>query len=115
MYILNNIFSEEEKRILKRCGGANYSILDRVEYDCFIYCKYGEYYYNDCFAPTDYEYFMKWRFDKANPYRIIKFHDRYLMETVDEKGEWYVGRQDKNGNLEFDALAGDLKNAFNDL
>ena len=55
---------------------------------------------------------MKWRFEKANPDRIIKFYNYYLLETLEEKGEWYIGKQDKNGNLEFDAFGGDLENAL---
>lgn len=112
MNILNNIFSEEEKKIIAECVGTNYIILDKFEYECFICCENGEYYYNDCFTETDNEYFMKWKFEKANPDRIIKFYNYYLMETLEEKGEWYIGKQDKNGNLEFDASGGDLENAL---
>ncbi len=112
MYILNNILSEDEKRIFADCVGINYIILDKFVYECFILRENGEYYYNDCFTKIDNEYFMKWRFKKANPNRIIKFYHYYLMETLDNKGEWYIGKQDENGNLEFDSLGGDLENTL---
>lgn len=112
MYRLSVDFSEEEKSIIKECLGEDGIVLDKFEYECYILNIYGEYYYNDCFTNTDNPYFMKWKFRKANPNRIIYVYNYFVMETLDERGEWYIGRQDENGNLEFDASYGDLENAL---
>ena len=115
MNILNTIFSEEEKNtLLEHAGhiGEGYIILDKFEYECFILCTTGEYYFNDCFEKTDNENWMKLRYDKAKPHRIIKFYDYYFVETLEEKGKWWRATQDKNGNLELTAYSENLGEAF---
>ena len=115
MNILSTIFSQREKNILLRYVGyigEGYTILDKFEYECCILCTKGKYYFNDCCEKTDNENWMKLRYEKAKPHRIIKFYHYYFVETLEEKGEWYRGTQDKNGNLELTTNCGDLKSAF---
>lgn len=115
MYKLNKTFSDDEKMIITKGLGKNYSILNQIESECFILCKKGEYFYNDCFSPENREFFMRQQYRKANPNRIIRFYHYFLMDTIEVRGDWYRGRQDENGNFEFDTHGGDLEYTISTL
>lgn len=115
MVNLNIKFSDEEKSILQRFGGNYYEILSLIDGESYILNEYGDYSYNDCFKPTDNTYFMKQKYEKAVPYRVIKFSSYYLMETIDERGVWYKGRKDAIGNWEYECYSDSLQEAFESL
>ena len=60
-------------------------MLSQIEGDSFVLSDYGDYKYNECFQPTNVEFFCQQRYEKVIPYRVIKFYQYYLMELEEEK------------------------------
>ena len=115
MVNLNIDFNDDEKYVLQRFGGKDFEILSMIEGESYILKENGDYFYNDCFKLTDNDYFMKQKYEKVTPYRIIKFYNYYLTETVEEEGVWYKGRKDVNGNWEYECYCDSLQEAFESL
>ena len=115
MIILNTHFSDEEKRILLQYAGDSYEILTKIEGDSYILSENGNYRYNECFCPTDNDFFAKQRYEKTIPYRIIKFYQYYLMNVEEKKDVWYRGHKDINGNWEYECYSDSLEEAFESL
>ena len=115
MIKLNTIFSPEEKNILLQCAGNAYEVLSCVEGESYLLSEKGDYLYNECFSPTDIDFFAKQRYQKVIPYRIIKFYQYYLMNIENEKEIWYRGRKDSSGNWEYECYSDSLEEAFESL
>lgn len=115
MCSLNTDFSEDEKKVLEKCTGNQFYILSNVENECYILCEDGNYKYNECFEHTNSEYFKNQKYEKANPYRMIRFYEYYLMERHEESNVWYRGRKNANKNYEFDCCCDDLEEVFDSL
>lgn len=115
MYNLNINFSNDELCILQRFGGMHYEILSTIDGDSYILSDNGDYFYNDCFEPTENDYFKKQKYEKAIPNRVVKFSNYYLMETIEEEGIWYKGRKDRIGNWEYECYCDSLQEAFESL
>lgn len=116
MTVLSTIFSEEEKRTLYKWGGNSYEILSHIEGESYVLNNLeGKYGYNECFSPTNKKMFACQKYEKVTPYRIIRFYDFYLMDTVEEKNIWYRGRKDVNGNWEYMCYSDSLEEAFSFL
>jgi len=116
MIALNTLFSEEEKSTLYKWAGDRYEILSYIEGESYILNNVqGTYRYNECFKPTDKKMFVSQKYEKAVPYRIVRFNDFYLMNTKDEKNIWYRGRKDANGNWEYICYSDSLEEAFSVL
>lgn len=109
MLVLCTVFSNAETECLKKFIGDKYEILNQIGGECFALCDKGEYKYNQCFQPVDNEYSNKQFYEKMKPYRVIRFHNIYLMNPEDEKDSWYRGRKDIGGNFEFDCFADGLE------
>lgn len=75
----------------------------------------GTYLYNECFTPTEKEFFARQKYEKVIPYRIVKFYDFYLMNIKEERNIWYRGRKDDNGNWEYICYSDSLEEAFSFL
>lgn len=115
MFKLNTNFDEEEKKVIKEYGGENCEILSSVDGNSYILNEYGNLFYNDCFKKTDNVFLKQQRYEKVIPNRVIKFYNYFLMETNVEKGIWYRGRMDKNGNWEYDCCCDNLEEVFESL
>lgn len=116
MIMLSTLFSEEEKRTLYKWAGNSYEILSHIEGESYILNNLeGKYGYNECFKPTNKKMFASQKYEKITPYRIIRFYDFYLMDTVEEKNIWYRGRKDENGNWEYMCYSDSLEEAFSFL
>ena len=115
MHILNTNFDEDEKKILEKCAGSEFSMLSHTNGECYILCEKGEYNYNDCFNYTDNEYFKNQKYEKATPCRMIKFYKNYIIETHEEPNIWYRGRKDENKNYEIDCCCDNLEEVFDSL
>ncbi|MDE6357937.1 MAG: hypothetical protein K2L15_05040 [Eubacteriales bacterium] len=115
MIKLNINFNDYEKNILTEYASNNYEILSSIDGDSFILNENGNLFYNDCFKLIDNEYINKQRYQKVIPNRIIKFYKFYLMEIQDERGMWYRGRKDDNGNWEYDSCFDSLEEIFDSL
>ena len=112
MIQLSTYFSDEETKILSKYTGNNFEALSCIEGVTYVLSEKGEYCYNDCFKPTDNDYFAQQKYEKVTPYRIIKFYQFYLMNTKEEINSWYRGRKDCNGNWEYDCVSDSLEEAF---
>lgn len=116
MIKLDTSFSEKEKNVLHIWGGDKCEILSSVEGESYILnSSRGTYLYNECFAPTEKEFFARQKYEKVIPYRIVKFCQFYLMNIKEEKNIWYRGRQDNNGNWEYICYSDSLEEAFEGL
>lgn len=115
MIKLNTQFSDEEKRILRKCAGDSYKILSSVDGESYVLSELGDYKYNECFQPTNSDFFARQKYEKIIPYRVIKFYRDYLMNTKEEKNVWYRGRKDANGNWEYLCYSDSLEEAFDFL
>ena len=112
MIKLSTHLTNEEKVVLSKCTGNKYELLSYIDGESYVLSEKGEYYYNDCFEITDIDFFLKQKYEKVTPYRIIKFYQYYLMNTKDEVTSWYRGRKDGNGNWEYDCVSDSLEEAF---
>ena len=115
MIELSTFFSEEEKEVLKKYLGGHYEILTQVEGESYVLCDLGEFFYNQCFTPTETPYFKNQKYERVIPIRVLKFYHFYLMETKDEKDIWYRGHRDSNGNWEYYCYSDSLEEALDVL
>lgn len=115
MIELNTHFSDEEKKVLLQCAGNAYEVLSSIDGDSYVLSDRGNYQYNECFYPTDIDFFVQQRYEKVIPYRIVKFYQYYLMNTQEEKEVWYRGRKDDGGNWEYECYFDSLEEAFESL
>ncbi len=110
MYKLNTNFTDDEKMIIGI--GYKVNIIEEIHGEVYILGGIEEYYYNQCFTNTDIEFFKSQKYEKATPYRAIKFYHYYLFEVSEEKGIWYCGRKDANGNFELTHYSETLEDAI---
>lgn len=115
MIELSTFFSEEEKEVLKKYTGGDYEILTQVEGESYVLCDLGEFFYNQCFTPTETPSFKNQKYRLEIPHRILKVWHFYLMETTNKGNIWYRGRKDNNGNWEYDSYSDSLEEALDTL
>ena len=115
MIELNQEFTEEEKNVINLWKDEKLEVLDKIDNICHLLNDFGNLTYEECFGKTHIEYFNTQRYFLANPKRIIRFYNYYLLENKGEDGEWYIGEKRPNGNIEFLKCSETLSNAFDSL
>lgn len=115
MIELSNEFTDEEKKIINKWKDSKLLILKKLNKKCYLLNVNGDLTYEECFGKVNEEYFNCQRYYLAQPRRVIKYYNYYLLENKDKNGEWYVGEKQKNGNIEFSKCSETLEDAFSSL
>lgn len=114
-YILSKDFTVEEEVTIKKYCGDNYIVLASIEGEHYILNKDGQLSYKECFKTTSNNYLSIQKYEKANPIRLIKFFQFYIMENNNEKGIWYRGKNVEIGKYEYDIYGDSLEEIFESL
>lgn len=108
-------YSENEIKILRERLGTKYEMLSSVDGICFVLDVNGKFSYNECFAPTQNNFFKIQKYQLIEPRKIIKFYNYYIMCSDGEVGLWFRGQKNSNGNYEFDCCADSLEEIIDSL
>jgi len=111
---LSNEYTMEEKEILTIWKDSNLMILDSINVNCYILSYRGNLSYYECFGETESKIEKSQKYVIANPSKVIRFYNYYLLEDKGKLGQWYVG--EKNGDaIEFYKCCENLEYAFDSL
>lgn len=108
-------YNENEIEILEERLGTKYEKLSFADGMCYVLDTNGKYSYNECFTPTQNEFFKSQRYQLLKPNKIIKFYNFYIMCSDEEIGVWFRGQKNSNGNYEFDCCADSLEEIIDSL
>jgi len=112
---LHKEFTEAEKKVINLWNDSNLFILDQIAEDCYLMNANGNLSYEECFGAVSNTFYKNLRYNLALPRKVIKYYTYYLLENINEEGEWYVGEKQNNGNIEFTKCCESLEDAFNSL
>lgn len=112
---LDTKYTKNEMKILRERLGTNHEILLNVDNMCYVLDVNGKYSYNECFTPTENDFFKRQRYQLIEPKKIIKFYNYYIMCSDEETGVWFRGQKNNNGNYEFDCCADSLEEIIDSL
>lgn len=107
--------SEKEKAIIDLWRDEKLFILDKIEFNCYLLSMKGTLNYSDCFGEPLSDYEKKQKYVVANPNRVIKYYNYYLLEDKTMLGEWHIGESHNEGSIEFYKCCENLEYAFQSL
>ena len=78
MIELDKSYSNKELKALDEKFGTRYEIITNITGKCFVLDVNGEYEYNECFTPTQNDYFKRQRYQLVRPIKVVKFFNIIL-------------------------------------
>ena len=97
-------------------GGQETQILDEIDLKCFLLNFHGNLCFTECFNIIPKSKFEeRQRYVLAEPRKMIKHFQYYLLENSKEENTWYVGEQVGNDAIEFYKCCETLEDALSSL